>query len=340
MTHVAAVKAAPAASPVPSSASLSTLLQRKCACGGEAGFDGTCKECRKETLQRKVNNGFAASATPPIVHSALRSPGRPLDPATRAVFEARLGHNFGRVRVHADAHAGASAKAVNALAYTVGEHVVFAPGRFRPQDSEGRLLLGHELAHVVQQSAAGIGPPTSEAALEAEADGAAAAAERGGRGSVMHRVAPHLLRQEEAGDPQPKPAKKSRDLVGIAARVRKAIKGLGTDEEAVYAALQELDRDPEAIQQLMEIYKARYPLTLIDDIRDDFSGEELEYALQFLNLGDPGSAQRIDDSAALQRQNGRRQNPRGGRNRRYRRGSDLCGATAVPGRHARRPARL
>jgi hypothetical protein len=53
--------------------------------------------------------------------------------------------------VHDDVRAGESARELNASAYTVGRHIVFAPGRFAPADPQGRRLLAHELAHVVQQ---------------------------------------------------------------------------------------------------------------------------------------------------------------------------------------------
>ncbi|HEX8921738.1 MAG TPA: DUF4157 domain-containing protein, partial [Pyrinomonadaceae bacterium] len=59
--------------------------------------------------------------------------------------------DFSGVRVHTDAKAAASARAVNALAYTVGSHVVFGEGKFAPSTAEGRHLLAHELTHVAQQ---------------------------------------------------------------------------------------------------------------------------------------------------------------------------------------------
>jgi len=55
------------------------------------------------------------------------------------------------VRIHTEAEAAASARAIKALAYTAGEHVVFDAGRYAPETSEGRRLIAHELAHVVQQ---------------------------------------------------------------------------------------------------------------------------------------------------------------------------------------------
>lgn len=63
------------------------------------------------------------------------------------------GCDFGAVKVHTDARAGASARAVGALAYTVGNDIVFDTGRFAPKTPEGRSLLAHELTHVTQQGA-------------------------------------------------------------------------------------------------------------------------------------------------------------------------------------------
>jgi len=98
-------------------------------------------------------HGQDAHATAPaIVYDVLRSPGQPLDAATRAFFEPRFGHDFSRVRVHADARAAQSATAVNAHAYTLGNQVAFGVGEYSPSTERGRHLLAHELAHVVQQS--------------------------------------------------------------------------------------------------------------------------------------------------------------------------------------------
>ena len=98
--------------------------------------------------------GLGQTAVPPIVHKALRSPGRPLDAATRSLMEQRFGHDFSRVRIHTEAQAAESARAVNALAYTVGPDMVFGAGQYVPDTSEGRQLVAHELTHVVQQTTA------------------------------------------------------------------------------------------------------------------------------------------------------------------------------------------
>lgn len=99
------------------------------------------------------SSGTGEAAVPPIVDDVLSAPGRSLDPTVRRFMESRIGHDFSQVRVHADARAADSAAAVNALAYTVGQDIVFGPGRYAPQTSEGRRLLAHELTHVVQQRA-------------------------------------------------------------------------------------------------------------------------------------------------------------------------------------------
>jgi hypothetical protein len=129
------------------------LLQRKCACGSMPGLSGECAECQRKrlTLQRRSFNHADPSAVPPIVHDVLRSPGHPLDANTRGSMNSRFGHDFSRVRVHTDAQADESARAVNARAYTVGSDVVFGAGWYAPGTKEGQRLLAHELVHVVQQ---------------------------------------------------------------------------------------------------------------------------------------------------------------------------------------------
>lgn len=86
----------------------------------------------------------------------LSSPGHPLDADTRQYMEPRFGQDFSRVRVHHDSDAHQSAAALRADAFTVGEQIVFSAGQFAPRSQAGRLLLAHELAHVVQQRRAGV----------------------------------------------------------------------------------------------------------------------------------------------------------------------------------------
>ena len=81
--------------------------------------------------------------------------GAPLEQNTRALMETRLGHDFSQVRVHTDEKAAASARDVNARAYTVGDDIVFGKGQYHPAAASSQRLIAHELAHVVQQRQTG-----------------------------------------------------------------------------------------------------------------------------------------------------------------------------------------
>ena len=95
-------------------------------------------------------------AAPASVDRVLASPGRQLEPALRRDMEERFGYDFSGVRVHSGSAAEQSVRDVSAHAYTVGHHIVFDNGMYAPYAATGRRLLAHELAHVVQQSQAGL----------------------------------------------------------------------------------------------------------------------------------------------------------------------------------------
>jgi predicted lipid-binding transport protein (Tim44 family) len=138
------------------------VVRRKCAaCEREEDEQETGNVVRrKEFAEASDRAGILA---PPIVHKVLGSPGQPLDATTRAFMEPRFGRDFGQIRVHADAEANASASAVNAKAYTVGQSIVFARNQYAPATRSGQVLLAHELGHVVQQDAAPLLPATYSA---------------------------------------------------------------------------------------------------------------------------------------------------------------------------------
>ncbi|OXC89933.1 hypothetical protein BMR85_015970 [Achromobacter sp. KAs 3-5] len=95
----------------------------------------------------------AASITDPSpLANVLAAGGHPLDADTRAFMEPRFQKDFSHVRLHSDARAGASARAVQARAFTIGHHIVLGSGQYAPGTAAGQALLAHELAHVVQQS--------------------------------------------------------------------------------------------------------------------------------------------------------------------------------------------
>jgi hypothetical protein len=198
----------PAASPAPGH---SGLLQR-CACKNKSGGpDSESEEQKKKKkqeassgplLQRKSAQASAAAPAsmeaPPIVHDVLRSPGQPLDAASRAVMEPRFGYDFSRVRVHTDARAAKSAEAVNAQAYAVGSNIVLGANQSGTGNSSNQRVLAHELAHVVQQDGRSAGgslkvAPANDSA-EGAADRAADEALSGGRVSNPTKASGRLQR--------------------------------------------------------------------------------------------------------------------------------------------------
>ena len=130
-----------------------------------------CAACETEDQLHKTADAsgwHGAVSAPPIVGEVLQTPGQSLAPATRGFMEQRFGHDFSRVRIHADGAASRSAEAVAARAYTVGSDVVFRRGEYAPEALAGRRLLAHELAHVVQQSKGGAPVPMVQRAPEDE----------------------------------------------------------------------------------------------------------------------------------------------------------------------------
>ncbi|MEP6730878.1 MAG: DUF4157 domain-containing protein [bacterium] len=146
---------------------------------------------------------------PPLVASLLANhSGRPLNANDRSELSAQFGHDLSDVRVHDDASAEASTRAVGAEAYAVGSHIVAPPRALDSATASGRSLLAHEITHVVQQSADG-GGRADGAVMEHEAHTSSLAALSGGSLSATHGAAqvglarkgpdaPHLSFQENA----------------------------------------------------------------------------------------------------------------------------------------------
>lgn len=130
-------------------------IQKKCA---------ACEE-EEEQVQRKDNGGGSA-AVPDSVYRTISSAGSQMDPHTQQFMESRFDRDFSNVQIHTDAQAQQSARSINALAYTVGNHVVFGNGQYAPSTTEGKKLLAHELTHVVQQDMA----KQSDAQVQTKAD--------------------------------------------------------------------------------------------------------------------------------------------------------------------------
>jgi len=99
-----------------------------------------------EHLQREAGNAATASmidGEPEF--ETIPGPGEPLDAAFGATMSRRFGTDFSDVRVHSGPMAQASAAALQARAYTVGNHIV------QGQSHTDSRTMAHELTHVVQQ---------------------------------------------------------------------------------------------------------------------------------------------------------------------------------------------
>lgn len=127
-----------------------TRLQRLCSTGR-----GLRRKEEESQRTSEAPDQFA-EITPEIEAQieALRGTGQPLSESARAFFEPRLGHDFGGVRVHTDARAASTSRALRAQAFTIERDIVFGAGQYAPETATGRQLLAHELTHVVQQGAA------------------------------------------------------------------------------------------------------------------------------------------------------------------------------------------
>ena len=185
-------------------------VQRKCAAcaANEETIQRKCEECEeeeKEETVRRAPDGSSQSTTvggAETAAAAVASGGAPLATDVRAYFEPRFGRDLSDVRVHTDGAAAQAARAIDARAYTLGNHIAFAPGAHAPSRHDGAHLLAHELAHVVQQDT-GSAPairrtPTANSRCPANVHGApadpiAAITEADARAQLMALGSHHLL---------------------------------------------------------------------------------------------------------------------------------------------------
>lgn len=142
-----------------------------CSCGGG------CPRCRS-----RGSDGSGRSR-----RVGASSPGIPLSDSVRTEFETIFDADLRAVRVHNDARAAEVAKQMDVKALTVGNHIAFDAGVYRPELPMGRRLLAHELVHVIQRQNAGFSNRTSPISTsdsqraEAEARSLADAVSGGGR---------------------------------------------------------------------------------------------------------------------------------------------------------------
>ncbi len=188
------------------------LVQRQCTTSVPCRLGA--EEAELSRSSQNVGRQEHREELPPSVNEVLSRDGSPLDHGTRGFFESRFAHDFGNVRVHADALAAKSARGLGARAWTVGRDVVFGAGEFQPSSQRGLHLLAHELTHVVQQAnnqsraPQSVSRPSDPGELEAErmADrvmrGQADTVDEAGQGAV-EQVASGTAARKGGSDPIP-----------------------------------------------------------------------------------------------------------------------------------------
>jgi hypothetical protein len=129
---------------------LPSVLQR------EEVIEDPLPEDEPEVLSAKSEGGSSPAVSPAAEArlGAMSGGGQPLPESARTFFEPRFGYDFSDVRVHTGGQATEAAASINALAFTMGRHVVFGAGQYAPDSPSGKRLLAHELTHVVQQEGA------------------------------------------------------------------------------------------------------------------------------------------------------------------------------------------
>lgn len=137
-------------------------IQQKCGgCKSKSELEDSqhihrmCNKCEEEESKAQLKSKSASQpevtgATEQQVSEA-QTGGQPLPGPLRSDLEQRFGHDFSEVRLHVDSSAGESARSLNALAYTMGRHIVFGAGQYSPSGTAGQRLLAHELTHFIQQ---------------------------------------------------------------------------------------------------------------------------------------------------------------------------------------------
>ena len=163
--------------------------------------------------------------------------GVALDPQVRADMEARFGADFSGVRIHDNPAAHALAARYGAKAYTFGNQIVFGADNFAPHSVDGRALLAHELAHVVQQSRGDVcgAEPAGSVALESGAEAAANAVSAGSTNVAVTGASSVGVARSPKDDPDSQPIKVIEDPAAGKVRV------VRVDERgAIIAGLAEL----------------------------------------------------------------------------------------------------
>lgn len=154
-------------------------------------------------------NGVRPEA-PAAVAQAAATSGEPLSATLQRKFEQSLGADLSQVRVHTGTASAEANEAVGAQAYTTGQDIHFGAGRYDPNSAPGELLLAHEVAHTVQQGAAGggglqtkleVSQPSDLAEVQADQAAAAMVAGQPAQVAPAAGLSRRIMREVLGGNP-------------------------------------------------------------------------------------------------------------------------------------------
>jgi hypothetical protein len=138
-----------------------SALQRKALQGRTPGvgrfstntsLERQADEAADGTVRKHRNVARILTPAAPAHYAAPSSAGAVLPEAVRTEMESAFGADLSELRVHHDGAAHAAARHEEARAFTAGRDVYFGQGAFDPGSAEGKRLLAHEVAHVLQQT--------------------------------------------------------------------------------------------------------------------------------------------------------------------------------------------
>jgi hypothetical protein len=237
--------------------SASHLIQRKCAhCEEE-------EEKEQDQLQRKPDalllrtTGTESTASFDMngMESELNSrkgSGQSMDGKTQSFMQSWFSADFSSVKIHTDSDAARLNRQVNAKAFTVNNDIYFNSGAYDPISPQGKHLLAHELTHTLQQNGKG-----AQSQIQRQAATPPAPA--------VNTLSPEMLQQ-------------------IARRLREAMAGPGTDEEAIYSAFS--GRTNPQVAAISQTYQAMYRRDLLPDLQGELNDGEMRRLGIFNPLGD------------------------------------------------------
>jgi hypothetical protein len=205
-----------------------------------------------------------------------------MNKSTKSFMESRFGADFSNVKIHSGNYAAQLSKELNAQSFTVGNNIYFNEGKYQPESSEGKHLLANELAHTLQQSE---GNKIAKQQIQKQSPSGTTTPPATTNGGLT----PEMLTQ-------------------IAPRLRNAMEGWGTDEEAIYSALS--GRTQDQVNAIAATYQTQYNRVLIADLQDELNDSEMRHLTMFSPMlvtdkgGTPAQqAQSFADIVALQLHN-------------------------------------